>query len=73
MLVKINSTVWVNPDYIQSIDILCKPEDMHNDPIYWYVQIMLSDNHIYKSSAFKNMNDAIECANDIVSYINNKK
>lgn len=73
MLVKINSTVWVNPDYIQSIDILCKPKDMYNDPIYWYVQIMLSDNRTYKSSAFKNIDDAIESVNDIVSYINNKK
>lgn len=73
MLVKIGPKVWVNPDHIQSIDILCKSEDGHNDSIYWYAQITLSGNRTYKSSTFKDMNDAIERANNIVSCINNKK
>lgn len=72
MLVQISPKVWVNPDHIQSIDILCK-SDIHNDSIYWYAQIILSDNRTYKSSAFKNIDDAIERANSIVNRINNKK
>lgn len=71
MLVKIGPKIWVNPDHIQSIDVLCKSGDGHS--IYWYTQITLSDNRIYKSSVFENMDDAIERANNIVSCINNKK
>ena len=73
MLVKIGPKVWINPDHIQSIDILCKSEDGHNDSIYWYAQITLSGNRTYKFSTFKDMDDAIERANNIVSCINNKK
>lgn len=73
MLVQISPKVWVNPDHIQSIDILCKSDIYNNDSIYWYAQIIFSDNRTYKSSAFKNIDDAIEHTNNIVNRINNKK